>query len=116
MDFILSFERWCLSAPLHLGRRLLLVSLYLCCVMWVLPWLPSSVGGWVVADVGRCLCLHLFVPCAVVLACQETVVVPFGVAAVVALAARLVLSSLHLDFVPKQGGLASWELVVPVVQ
>ena len=92
------------------------MSLYLCCVMWDLPWLLSFVGGWVVLDVGCRLCLHLFVPCAVALVCQETVVVPFGVSAVVALAARLVSSSLHLDFVPKQGGLASWELVVPVVQ
>ena len=83
------------------------MSLYLCCVMWDLPWLPSSVGGCFVADVGCRLCLHLFVPCAVALACQETVVIPFGVAAVVALAARLVSSSLHLDFVPKRVGLAS---------
>ena len=107
LDFILSFERWCLSAPLHLGRRLLLVSLYLCCVMWVLPWLPSSVGGWVVADVGCRLCLRLFVPYAVALARQETVAVPFEVAAVFVLAVELVPSSLHLDFVPTQVGLAS---------
>ena len=77
------------------------MSLYLCCVMWDLPWRLSFVGGSVVLDVGCRLCLHLFVPCAVALACPETVVVPYGVAAVVALAARLVSRSLHLDFVPK---------------
>ena len=77
---------------------------------------PSLVAGWVVLDVVCRLCLDLFVPCAAALACQETVVVPFGVAAEAALAARLASSNLHLDLVPKQGGLASWELVVPVVQ
>ena len=44
MGFILSFELWCLSAPLHLGRRPLLGSLYLCCGMGDLPWRPSFVG------------------------------------------------------------------------
>ena len=90
--------------------------LYLCSVMRGLPWLPSFVVGWVVAYVGWRLCLHLFLPCAVALACQETVVILSEVAAVVGAAARLVSSSLHLDFVLKQVDLASEELVVPVVQ
>ena len=59
------------------------------------------------AVVGCRLCLHSFAPCAVALACQETVVIPFEVAAVVVSSAQLVSSSLHLDFVPKQVGLAS---------
>ena len=89
--------------------------LYLCSVMRGLPWLPSFVVGWVVAHVGWRLCLHLFLPCAVALACHETVVILSELAAVVGAAARLV-SSLHLDFVLKQVDLASEELVVPVVQ
>ena len=89
---------------------------YLCSVMRSLPWLPSFVVGWVVALVGWRLCLHLFLPCAVALACQETVAILSEVAAVFGSAARLVSSGLYLDFVPKQVDLASEELVVPVVQ
>ena len=90
--------------------------LYLCSVMRGLPWLPSFVFGWVVAHVGWRLCLHLFVPCAAAFACQETFAILSEAAAVVDAAARLVSSNSHLDFVPKQVGLASLELVVPVVQ
>ena len=55
-------------------------------------------------------------PCAADLACQETVAILCEAAVVVGAAARLVASNQHLDFVPKQVGLSSWELVVPVVQ
>ena len=60
--------------------------------------------------------MHLFVPCAAALAHCEAVAVPFGAAVEAPLAALLALCRLQLDFVPKLGGLASWEFVVPVVQ
>ena len=88
----------------------------LCSDLRSLPWLPSFVCGWVVALVGWPLCFHLFVPCAVALACQENVVILLELVVVFGSADRLVANVLYLDFVPKQVDLASEELVVPVVQ
>ena len=55
-------------------------------------------------------------PCAVAMARCESVAGPQGAAVGAPLAPLLAVSCLQLDFVPKLGGLASWEFVVPVVQ
>ena len=100
MDFILSFEWCCLFAPQRLGKGPLPVSPYLCSVWRGLLWQPCFVCWRLVVYVGQRLCLHLFVPCAVDSACEETVEFSSEVAAVVGAAARLVSHFQHLDFEP----------------